>query len=580
MTVVRVAPSKPSGARSDLGIAALVAVAMLGLVAPARAQSSDDDRATASFSSLRLAKASPDECFNGVGKPYPRLVIDGQGKASCVDPNTGSPQGTPKVNAGYIWGMAKTANRYLWLGTGPNVQCFYMGWYFERTSPFQTATEVCEFGSSQLAKQGAVTGALGDWRAPNVYVYDTVTGSQTRVTPNEALLNQTLGLRWGGTSPDESIVFFGGPDLNTPADAIVLHALDAASGASLGSAKIPGWGNVRKSVVLNGALYIGVQGVPAGGAVLRWVGDRAHPFEFAVVGAMDGEVEELAVHQGRIFITTAPNGSQGAAQGGVWRSPAVPAGGLTPSDAGAWAKIFKASDFEPDVVNASTYGFGALASFDNALIFGTMYFPFEAAHAAINTYGLSNSSSSVITIEGKTRRPISIFRIDNASTNPVVKPLYASASVQVYVPTDPNRPRNGGSWVSKPTKLGTPLLGAAGFGNVWNNYTWNMTVLGNALYIGTMDWSYLYADYVGALAANPTKLKGGNSYGGDLFKMTSANAKGTMVSPNGLGNTLSYGIRTSAVAGNLLYLGLANPMNLATKTGKPMGGWELVVASP
>jgi hypothetical protein len=531
-----------------------VAAALLGLAAAAPAQEPEDERASASFSSLRLAKAGPDECFNGVGKPYPRLVIDGQGKASCVDPDTGSPLGTPKVNAGYIWGMAETGNRYLWFGTGPNVQCFYMGWYFQRSSPFQSATEVCELGSSQLAKQQLVTPALGDWRAPNVYVYDTVTGAQSRSTPNEPLLQQTLGLRWGGTSPDQSIVFFGGPDLDTPADAIVLHAFDTASATSLGSAKIPGWGNVRKSVVLDGALYVGVQGVPAGGAVLRWVGDRGQPFEFVVVGAMDGEVEELAVHQGRIFVTTSPNGSQGAAQGGVWRSPPVPAGGPTQSDAGAWSKIFKASDYEPDLINASTYGMGALASFDNALIFGTMHFPFEAAHAEIATYGLASSSSSVITIEGKTRRPISIFRIDNATTNPVVQPLYGSSSVQVYVPTDPTRPKNGGSWVSKPTKLGAPLLGAAGFGNTWNNYTWSLTVFGNALYIGTMDWSYLYADYVGLLAANPTKLKGGNSYGGDLFKMTSASAKGTLISPNGLRNTLSYGVRTSAIAGNLLYL--------------------------
>lgn len=558
----------------------LGAAALVGCAGSAAAQSLEDARATASFSSLRLGKAVPDECFNGVGKPYPRLVVDGQGKASCVDPGTGKPLGTPKVNAGYIWGMAETASRYLWLGTGPNVQCFYMGWYFERTAPFQSAAEVCEFGSSQIAKQHLVPAALGDWRAPDVYVYDTATGARTRVTPDEPLIQQTLGMRWGGVSPDDGIVFFGGPDLNTPADAIVLHAFDALTGASLGSAKIPGWGNVRKSLVVNGALYLGVQGVPAGGAVLRWIGDRAHPFEFAVVGAMDGEVEELAAHQGRIFVTTSPNGSQGAAQGGVWRSPAIPAGGLTPSDAGAWTKIFKAGDFEPDVVNASTYGFGALASFDGALVFGTLYFPFEAAHAAIAVYGLSSSSSSVLQIEAKTRRPASIFRIDNASTSPSVKPLYADASVQVYVPNDPTRPKNGGAWVSKPTKLGTPLLGAAGFGNKWNNYTWNMTVLGSALYVGTMDWSYLYADYAGLLAANPTKLKGGNAYGGDLFRFTSASAKGTMLSTNGLGNTLSYGIRTSAIAGNLLYLGLANPMNLATNPSKPMGGWELIVTSP
>ncbi|MFN7955468.1 MAG: hypothetical protein U0610_27335 [bacterium] len=559
-----------------LGAALVAAIGVRG----ARAQSPIAARASAAFSTLRIAKAPPTECFNGVGKPYPHFLYDAQGKPACVDPATGLPKGSLKVNAGYVWGMTETANRYLWFGTGPNVQCFEMGWYLEITTPFLSSTEVCEFGSSQLAKQHLVPAALGDWRAPNAYVYDTQTGSLTRITPREPLVQQTLGMRWGGTSPDESIVFFGGPDLNTPAQGIVIHAFDAATWTPLGSTKITAWGNIRKSVVLNGVLYVGVQGVEAGGAVLRWIGDRAHPFDFQVVGSFDSEVEELVVHQGRLFAGTTPNGAQGGAQGGVWRSPTIPPGGLAPNDASAWSPIFKIGDYEPDAVNALTYGVGALASFDNALVFGTMYFPFSAAHAEINVYGLSASDASVLQIEAKTRRPVTVFRIDNATSSPVVKPLYAESSVQVYVPTDPLHPKNGGSWVAKPTKLGTPLFGPSGFGNTWNNYTWNMTVLGNALYIGTMDWSYIYADTLNLFGTYPVALPGGNSYGADLLKMTSVTAPGTLVSVDGLGNTYNYGIRTSAVAGGLLYLGTANPTNLATKSNKPMGGWELIVASP
>jgi len=565
-----------------LGSALLVAVdarAQLADAGPAF-ESLDAARVSTNFSTLRIEKGVPTECFNGVGKPYPHFMYDAQGKPLCVDPATGAPQGTPKVNAGYIWGMTETANRYVWLGTGPNVQCFEMGYYLEITDPFQSATEVCEFGSSQFAKQHIVPASLGDWRSPNAYVYDTQTGSMTRITPRDPLIQQTLGMRWGGTSPDESVVFFGGPDLNTPAQGIVIHAFDAATWTPLGSTKLTAWGNIRKSVVLNGVLYVGVQGVTSGGAVLRWVGDHDHPFDFEVVGNFDCEVEELAIHQGRLFAGTTPNGAAGGAQGGVWRSPTIPAGGLTPSNAGAWTKIFQIGDYEPDAVNAVTYGVGALASFGNSLVFGTMYFPFSAAHAEIAAYALSSSDSSTLQIEAKTRRAVTIFRIDNATSTPVVKPLYADASVQVYVPTDPTHPKAGGSWVSKPTKLGTPLFGPSGFGNTWNNYTWNMTVFNNALYIGTMDWSYIYADTLGLFPANPTTLPGGNGYGADWFKMTSATAAGTLVSVDGLGNSYNYGIRTSTIVGGLLYLGTANPMNLATKSGKPQGGWELIVASP
>lgn len=43
-----------------------------------------------------------------------------------------------------------------------------------------------------------------------------------------------------------------------------------------------------------------------------------------------------------------------------------------------------------------------------------------------------------------------------------------------------------------------------------------------------------------------------------------------------MGNPSSYGIRTMLSSGDGLYLGMANPMNLLTAPGKPMGGWELI----
>src|SRR5690606_37670528 len=50
---------------------------------------------------------------------------------------------------------------------------------------------------------------LGDWRPPQVWIYDTVTGQQTNATPNDPLINETLGLRSVGVS--NGLVILAGP---------------------------------------------------------------------------------------------------------------------------------------------------------------------------------------------------------------------------------------------------------------------------------------------------------------------------------------------------------------------------------
>jgi hypothetical protein len=61
-----------------------------------------------------------------------------------------------------------------------------------------------------------------------------------------------------------------------------------------------------------------------------------------------------------------------------------------------------------------------------------------------------------------------------------------------------------------------------------------------------------------------------------------------LVSKDGVGNYLNYGIRTMLVAETIpepgwdnetIYLGMANPFNLETASGEKQGGWELIQLS-
>ena len=63
-----------------------------------------------------LDRAEPDECFAGIGNPYPTL------DENCTYEHPGD-NGQPKINESYVWGMAQSS-RAIWFGTGANVnQC-------------------------------------------------------------------------------------------------------------------------------------------------------------------------------------------------------------------------------------------------------------------------------------------------------------------------------------------------------------------------------------------------------------------------------------------------------------------------
>lgn len=92
-----------------------------------------DDPRGSRFSTLArelLAKAAPDECFQGLGDP-----------GNSYDPDLSVPcsSGVPKVNQSYVWGLAKSSDD-LWFGTAPNVHCMVLGGYLGMTGPQENSS--------------------------------------------------------------------------------------------------------------------------------------------------------------------------------------------------------------------------------------------------------------------------------------------------------------------------------------------------------------------------------------------------------------------------------------------------------
>lgn len=563
-----------------------------------------------------LAKAAPDECFAGIGLPYP----------------AGPPceQGQAKVNQAYVWSLAKADNR-LWFGTGANVNCIVTGSTLSLPNPRVNDDYVCEFAESQVVKQNPTMPTnVGDHRHPRAYVYDPASRQLTERTDDirnasaddYSRLRRTLGLRAGGTH--QGVVLLAGPALG---QTVNMFAFDTATGEYLGSANFAKYGNIRNFVVADNVLYAGV-GVGAngrdGGYILRWAGDRTNPFDFVEVGQLPAQVADLAVHEGRVFVTTwsaagggtlaagraprrsgliggllerigvRPTREADPAVAGVWMSPRLADGaaGLTAEDSGGWKLVWSAASYEPDPVIAGTYGLGALMSYDGYLYWGTMHVPMKSTSKIAEAYPPADETQARATLENS-QRAVSIFRGRQFGTLlEDVDLLYGERKLPAYDPAA-NNGAGAWAWVSTGHR---PLFGHIGFGNIYTNYTWTMEVAGGRLFVGTMDWSYLAKDLLPESAAQMGfrgAAKGLSSeldpividpalYGGDLWMFDSHRRPAKAVDTRGLGNHLNYGFRTMVPDGSNLYLGTGNPMNLRTDPTDdvPEGGWELLRLTP
>ncbi|RZU50314.1 hypothetical protein EV385_2082 [Krasilnikovia cinnamomea] len=547
-------------------VAALVVTVGVA-VTPARAADPDP------YTFHLLAKAKPDECFNGIGQPYPAGPPCAEGQA--------------KVNQAYVWGLTRVGSS-IWFGTGANVHCLVSGATLNVAVPVVNPDYVCEYAQSQTVRDDPDFPApVGDQRPPQVWLYDAHTKRLTdksgeiraKSADDAERLRTTIGLRAAGNL--NNVVLLGGPALG---DSLNLFAFDARTKRFLGSVNLPQYGNIRTFLVAEGALYLGV-GVgtngSSGGAVLRWTGGVRNPFALEAVAVLPVQAADLAYHDGRIATTTWPaeQPSSPAQLAGVWLSPPLADGepGLNPEDANGWKQAWHARQYETDRVVAATYGGGGVASFGGWLHWGTMHVPLKATKVHQTVYPQSTDDAKAAQVK-YTQRGISIWRgRDLGLPTQQIELLYGESTLPAYDPAT-------ATWKAVPTGW-TPKYGKSGFGYPFNNYTWRMTVTGNRLYVGTMDWSYIANEIMnqpsGFSARDRAAVTAGidpDAYGGDLWMFPSTSEPASAININGVGNYLNYGIRNMIPNGNGLYLGMANPMNLRTDPTDdvPEGGWELI----
>jgi hypothetical protein len=556
-------------------LAAALVLVVVASAAPASAATT-----TETYDYKLLAKAKVDECFNGIGVPYPAGPPCAEGQA--------------KVNQAYVWGLTKVGTD-VWFGTGTNNNCLTSGATLDVIDPVLNADYVCEYGESQVVKNDAeIPPEIGDVRPPQVWLYDSRTKRNTNKSPEITRrgaddvyrLNHTIGLRAAGAYKDT--VLLAGP---TAEGYVNIFAFDARSHRYLGSTTFNEYGNVRTFLQYGDALYlgvgVGVNGM-SGGAVLRWTGSTRTPFTFSVVASLPVQAADLTAYDGRIAATSWPAEGSGAStdkMAGIWISPLLTDGspGLNPEDSAGWTQVWNARKYEPDKVVAATYGMGGVASYGGYLWWGSMHVPMKSTKVHQKIYPQDTDEAAQAQVKN-TQRATSIFRGKNLGTpEQKIELVYGAPQLPAYDPI-------AKTWAVQSTNY-TPLFGKSGFDNPYNNYTWRMTVTDGKLFVGTMDWSYIVQDIIGGGKQDAPTLAQERAtsmanvaapdpagYGGDLWMFAGPEQPATAITRTGMGNYLNYGIRNMIVDGTGLYLGMANPMNLRTDLTDdvPEGGWELI----
>lgn len=531
---------------------------------------SPDDSLMTTNRELR-AKAEPDECFRGAGLNKPFAA------PPCSD-------GIPKVNQAYVWAIAEAGDD-IWFGTFANGNCVTGGTLSpdpQNLVPRLTPSYVCEYGAGPFSPS-PLPPPVGDFRPPQIFVYNKNTKTHVNVTPTipgnppqpTPLVQQTLGIR--SAARLGNLVLLGGLGLR---GGINLFAFDTYTRRLIGARNFPEFNEIRQWLVSDNNLYAAVGTTEGGGAVLNWKGTVKNPFQYELVGKTDGFGAYIARHEDRIFVSTwPPYRGNSEVISSLYMSPPVPEGGLTPTDAGSWTKVWQASDYEPDPLIASRYAGGALASFDGYLYWGTMHIPFLATSAFINAYGFPENDVDKLAAVVGTFRTASIFRGRNFGENPKIDLLYGRRRLPAYTPPTETTP---GRWRLVSNNMGKrPLYGPSGFGNPFNNYTWSMAVWDDRLWVGTMDWSYLLKEGIAAAGIElPPAAFSNQTSGADLFYFPNSSSPALPESVSGVGNYTSYGVRNILASDNL-FLGMANPMNLLTDLTDdlPEGGWELLELS-
>lgn len=537
---------------------------------------------TPQFTSELAAQAETDECFNQIGGEYK------------PGPNCSSDD-IPKSNHSYCWGLTKAGSK-LWFGTGSNMLCLVQAFRAYQNGndakPFQNSMWTCEYDAGKYLESGEMNVPIpeifSDYRPPRIYTYDMVTRQFTNVSDSLAntqagmLLQTTFGLRSAGSIGN--LVFLAGPV--ALGEGINMFVFDATTGGLITAKTMTQYQNIRKWLVMSGVLYTTVADESGGGKILRWTGSPTNPLSFEEVGVIKGSGTEIVEHNGRIFIGTWPSRTADELQmAGLWMSPVVPEGGLTPAHLNAWTQVWKADEFEPDPFNANLYGCGAMASYGGYLYWGTMHVHGKVAMVYTENFD-SLSALSLVGTYFNSWRASSVFRGKDFGGSKKVELLYGKSYLPVYVELSPYF----GYWVHRPNNMGgvSGKYGDAGFGNPYNNYIWSMAVYKDQLFVGTMDHSYIWLDWENLMRVYfdgvyiplpklnfPTLSQ--DEYGADLWRFPSTSEPAKLVTRDGFGNYANYGFRSTVVdEDHGLFIGTANPMNIfQDSNGNSMSGWEL-----
>ena len=539
----------------------------------------------------KVAQSPVDETFCDVGS-----------SANHWDPSAKHPQAEgcrAKRNGGYVWGMT-AVNENLWFGTVNNGWC---GWLLVTGVfvPTETDKWVCESSMSHFPKQRNEEGNLlypkngallqADWRPPSIYRFNTGDSTLDKVTSDnpklDQLLHRSFGFRGAGTLGD--LVFMAANPIDSSERKVFILAFNGKSGAFIDGVEIAGYSNLRKLEIIRdpkgqAGLYLF-----AGSNInakelspthlLRWTGSPDAPFGndpsdatpgFDVVGALGsiGIGAEMIEHRGRIIFTTWGSNSQAA---GLYMTNEVPVGGFTPANPARFQNIFGADDFDPDPVNADGWLGGALGELDGSVVWGTMHPNGMSYHALAAVYPELVGDDRAIK---HSHRRTHLFKTNLEDVdNPATEVLYGEAKLMAY---------DKGHWIEKPNRLDQiPTLGASGYGEFLNDYTWTIVKWNKSLYIGTFDVSGGVESLIRSdiekkdahvLHTLGTELQHWDyTPGFDLFRMDSTERPVQAVTIDGFANRSSNGIRNAIVVENSLYLGTSTYSNLDLQNG----GWEL-----
>ncbi len=542
-----------------------------------------------------LTRAQPDECFRDLGDST-AIDFESFPETGC-DTETGY---IPKTNEAYIWSMAGIvatgegggeAGPKLFFGTASNPLCQTAGAFglTNGLEPFTDGTVACEFALAPDSQSngGPLPDFIADLRPPGMYAYlldsDTVvplSGARGPLLPPDAqnALQFTNGVR-GAVAWNDLVILFGPSILG----GINAFAFDASTLEFIDFANLPELGLLRKCVVIPGSdpeiAYCAVGTARDEGAVIRMVGDKSSPFDYVVVGRLNGRGANIAwseTHQ-RIFITSWANrrtaGISVARRASVWRGPVHPPQGYRASNQ-LWEVLFNLrEDYEPDDLISRLIGMGDVVDCNGDLLFGTMTFPSSAkvAHFSLNPELYQPGGPYQGQIDELVLRPGAVFAIrEPGGDEPETLMLYGREMLPAFDGVD--------LWETVPNSGGLPSLNlspdGAGFGNPENNYIWLAFNYQNRCYIGTFDLT------------SPTTDEGDlvPEGGGDIWVFESVDAPATPVTTDGIGNPFTYGFRTAVELEGRLFIGSANPYNLVQQNAAPYfvrgGGWELLEFQP